>query len=95
MVKIGCKDEERDIGINDAAVVFRADGTLDILIPKIDENDTETDVGSNVLVATVVGGLLCRNDQIKEMVMNEIEAMCKFNEQGEDLTEATEDCDNC
>lgn len=50
MVKMGCKDEERDIGINDAAVVFRADGTLDILIPKIDENVTETDVGSNVLV---------------------------------------------
>ena len=91
MVKIGCTDEERDIGINDAAVIFRADGTLDILIPKIDENDTETDVGSNVLVATAVGGLLCRNDQIKELIMKEIEAMCKFNEEDdEELTKVKE-----
>lgn len=87
MVKIDCTDEERDIGVKDAALVFREDGTLDILIPKIDEDDTETDVGSNVLVATALGGLLCRNDEIKELIMNEIEAMCKFNEEDdEELT---------
>lgn len=87
MVKIDCTDEERDIGVKDAALVFREDGTLDILIPKIDEDDTETDVGSNVLVATALGGLLCRNDEIKELIMKEIEAMCKFNEEDdEELT---------
>lgn len=87
MVKMDCTDEERDIGVKDAALVFREDGTLDILIPKIDEDDTETDVGSNVLVATALGGLLCRNDEIKELIMKEIEAMCKFNEEDdEELT---------
>ena len=87
MVKMGCTDEERDIGAKDAALVFRADGTLDILIPKIDEDDTETDVENNVLVATALGGLLCRNDEIKELIMKEIEAMCKFNEEDdEELT---------
>ena len=87
MVKMDCTDEERDIGVKDAALVFREDGTLDILIPKIDEDDTETDVGSNVLVATALGGLLCRNDEIKELIMKEIEAMYKFNEEDdEELT---------
>ena len=87
MVKMDCTDEERDIGVKDAALVFREDGTLDIVIPKIDEDDTETDVGSNVLVATALGGLLCRNDEIKELIMKEIEAMCKFNEEDdEELT---------
>ena len=87
MVKMDCKDEERDIGVKDAALVFRADGTLDIIIPQMDEDDTETDVGSNVLVATALGGLLCRNDEIKELIMKEIEAMCKFNEEDdEELT---------
>ena len=87
MVKMDCKDEERDIGVKDAALVFREDGTLDIVIPKIDEDDTETDVDSNVLVATALGGLLCRNDEIKELIMKEIEAMCKFNEEDdEELT---------
>ena len=87
MVKMDCTDEERDIGAKDAALVFRADGTLDVVIPKIDEDDTETDVGSNVLVATALGGLLCRNDEIKELIMKEIEAMCKFNEEDdEELT---------
>ena len=87
MVKMDCTDEERDIGVKDAALVFREDGTLDIVIPKIDEDDTETDVGSNVLVATALGGLLCRNDEIKELIMKEIEAMYKFNEEDdEELT---------
>ena len=87
MVKMDCTDEERDIGVKDAAIVFRADGTLDVIIPKIDEDDTETDVGSNVLVATALGGLLCRNDEIKELIMKEIEAMYKFNEEDdEELT---------
>ena len=87
MVKMDCTDEERDIGVKDAALVFREDGTLDILIPKIDEDDTETDVENNVLVATALGGLLCRNDEIKELIMKEIEAMCKFNEEDdEELT---------
>ena len=87
MVKMDCTDEERDIGVKDAAIVFREDGTLDIVIPKIDEDDTETDVGSNVLVATALGGLLCRNDEIKELIMKEIEAMYKFNEEDdEELT---------
>lgn len=91
MVKMDCTDEERDIGVKDAALVFREDGTLDILIPKIDEDDTETDVGSNVLVATALGGLLCRNDEIKELIMKEIEAMCKFNEEDdEELTKVKE-----
>ena len=84
MVKMGCTDEERDIGEKDAALVFRADGTLDILIPNIDEDDTETDVENNVLVATALGGLLCRNDEIKELIMKEIEAMYKFNEEDEE-----------
>ena len=87
MVKMDCTDEERDIGVKDAALVFRADGTLDIVIPQMDEDDTDTDVGSNVLVATALGGLLCRNDEIKELIMKEIEAMCKFNEEDdEELT---------
>ena len=68
-------EENREIGDKDAAIVFREDGTLDILIPKIDENDTETDVANNVLVATALGGLLSRSDAIKELIMNEIDQM--------------------
>ena len=68
-------EEKREIGDKDAAIVFREDGTLDILIPKIDENDTETEVGTNVLVATALSGLLCNSDQIKELIMYEIEQM--------------------
>ena len=68
-------EENREIGDKDAAIVFREDGTLDILIPKIDENDTETEVGTNVLVATALSGLLCNSDQIKELIMYEIEQM--------------------
>lgn len=75
MVKMDFNDEERDIGAKDAAIVFREDGTLDILIPKIDEDDTETDVANNVLVATALGVLLSRNDEIKELIMNEIDQM--------------------
>lgn len=75
MVKMDFNDEERDIGSKDAAIVFRSDGTLDILIPKIDENDTETDVANNVLVATALGGLLSRNDEIKELIMYEVDQM--------------------
>ena len=68
-------EENREIGDKDAAIVFREDGTLDILIPKIDENDTETEVGTNVLVAVALSGLLCNSDQIKELIMYEIEQM--------------------
>ena len=68
-------EENREIGDKDAAIVFREDGTLDILIPKIDENDTDTEVGTNVLVATALSGLLCNSDQIKELIMYEIEQM--------------------
>ena len=75
MVKMDFNDEERDIGTKDAAIVFREDGTLDILIPKIDENDTETDVANNVLVATALGGLLSRSDAIKELIMYEVDQM--------------------
>ena len=84
MVKMDFNDEERDIGAKDAAIVFREDGTLDILIPKIDEDDTETDVANNVLVATALGVLLSRNDEIKELIMKEIETMCKFNEEDDE-----------
>ena len=68
-------EENREIGDKDAAIVFREDGTLDILIPKIDENDTDAEVGTNVLVATALSGLLCNSDQIKELIMYEIEQM--------------------
>ena len=68
-------EENREIGDKDAAIVFREDGTLDILIPKIDENDTETEVGTNVLVAVALSGLLCNSDQIKELIMYEIDQM--------------------
>ena len=68
-------EENREIGDKDAAIVFREDGTLDILIPKIDENDTETEVGTNVLVAVALSELLCKNDDIKELIMYEIEQM--------------------
>ena len=68
-------EENREIGNKDAAIVFREDGTLDILIPKIDENDTDAEVGTNVLVATALSGLLCNSDQIKELIMYEIDQM--------------------
>ena len=68
-------EENREIGNKDAAIVFREDGTLDILIPKIDENDTETEVGTNVLVAVALSELLCKNDDIKELIMYEVDQM--------------------
>ena len=68
-------EDDREIDSKDAAIVFKEDGSLDILIPKIDENDTETEVGTNVLFAVALSGLLCNNDQIKELIMNEIERM--------------------
>ena len=68
-------EENREIGDKDAAIVFREDGTLDILIPKIDENDTDAEVGTNVLVATALSELLCKSDEIKELIMYEIEQM--------------------
>ena len=70
-------EENREIGDKDAAIVFREDGTLDILIPKIDENDTETEVGTNVLVATALSGLLCNSDQIKELIMYEADQLMR------------------
>ena len=75
MVKMDFNDEERDIGAKDAAIVSREDGTLDIHIPKIDENDTETEVGTNVLVAVALSELLCKNDDIKELIMYEVDQM--------------------
>ena len=68
-------EENREIGDKDAAIVFKEDGTLDILIPKIDENDTETEVGTNVLVAVALSELLCKNDDIKELIMYEVDQM--------------------
>ena len=68
-------EDDREIGSKDAAIVLRDNGSLDILIPKIDENDTDTEVGTNVLVATALSGLLCNSDQIKELIMYEIEQM--------------------
>ena len=68
-------EENREIGNKDAAIVFREDGTLDILIPKIDENDTDTEVGTNVLVAVALSELLCKNDDIKELIMYEVDQM--------------------
>ena len=68
-------EDDREIDSKDAAIVFREDGTLDILIPKIDENDTETEVGTNVLVAVALSELLCKNDDIKELIMYEVDQM--------------------
>ena len=82
----------KQLGVDGVVIgCLNADGTLDILIPKIDEDDTETDVENNVLVATALGGLLCRNDEIKELIMKEIEAIYKFDEKDEEeLTKVKE-----
>ena len=45
MVKMDFNDEERDIGTKDAAIVFREDGSLDVIIPSMDDDDTDTEVG--------------------------------------------------
>ena len=68
-------EENREIGDKDAAIVFREDGSLDVIIPSMDDDDTDAEVGTNVLVATALSGLLCNSDQIKELVMYEIEQM--------------------
>ena len=75
MVKMDFNDEERDIGAKDAAIVFREDGSLDVIIPSMNDDDTDAEVGTNVLVATALSGLLCNSDQIKELIMYEIEQM--------------------
>ena len=74
MVKMDFNDEERDIGAKDAAIVFKEDGSLNVIIPSMDD-DTDTEVGSNVLFAVALSGLLCNNDEIKELIINEIECM--------------------
>ena len=68
-------EENREIGDKDATIVFREDGSLDVIIPSMDDDDTDTEVGTNVLVATALSGLLCNSDQIKELIMYEIEQM--------------------
>ena len=74
MVKMDFNDEERDIGAKDAAIVFREDGSLDVIIPSMDD-DTDTEVGSNVLVAVALSELLCKSDAIKELIMYEVDQM--------------------
>ena len=73
MVKMDFNDEERDIGDKDAAIVFKEDGSLRVIIPS--DDDTDDEVGSNVLIAVALSGLLLQNDEIKELIMNEIERM--------------------
>ena len=68
-------EENRELGDKDADIVFREDGSLDVIIPSMDDDDTDTEVGTNVLVATALSELLCKSDQIKELIMYEIEQM--------------------
>ena len=68
-------EENREIGDKDAAIVFREDGSLRVIIPSMDEDDTDSEVGSNVLVVVALSGLLLQNDEIKELIMNEIDRM--------------------
>ena len=68
-------EDDREIDSKDAAIVFREDGSLDVIIPSMDDDDTDTEVGTNVLVATALSGLLCNSDQIKELIMYEIDQM--------------------
>ena len=68
-------EENREIGNKDAAIVFREDGSLDVIIPSMDDDDTDTEVGTNVLVATALSELLCKSDEIKELIMYEIDQM--------------------
>ena len=68
-------EDDREIDSKDAAIVFREDGSLDVIIPSMDDDDTDAEVGTNVLVATALSGLLCNSDQIKELIMYEIEQM--------------------
>ena len=66
-------EDDREIGSKDAAIVFKEDGSLRVIIPS--DDDTDDEVGSNVLVAVALSGLLLQNDEIKELIMNEIERM--------------------
>ena len=75
MVKMDFNDEERDIGTKDAAIVFKEDGSLNVIIPSMDDDDTDPEVGSNVLTAVALSELLCNSDQIKELIMYEIDQM--------------------
>lgn len=69
-------EEDREIGSKDSAIVFKEDGSLKVIIPSMDEDDTvHSEVGSNVLVAVALSGLLLQNDEIKELIMNEIDRM--------------------
>ena len=66
-------EDDREIGSKDAAIVFKEDGPLRVIIPS--DDDTDDEVGSNVLIAVALSGLLLQNDEIKELIMNEIERM--------------------
>ena len=66
-------EENNEIGSKDAAIVFKEDGSLRVIIPS--DDDTDAEVGSNVLVAVALSGLLLQNDEIKELIMNEIDRM--------------------
>ena len=66
-------EDDREIGSKDAAIVFKEDGSLRVIIPS--DDDTDDEVGSNVLVAVALSGLLLQNDEIKELIMNEIDRM--------------------
>ena len=68
-------EEDREIGNKDAAIVFKEDGSLNVIIPVIDDDVTATEVGSNVLTAVALSGLLCKNDAIKELIMYEVDQM--------------------
>ena len=80
MVKMDFNDEERDIGAKDAAIVFKEDGSLNVIIPSMDDDVTAAEVGSNVLVAVALSELLCKSDEIKELIMYEVDQMMsKYN----------------
>ena len=66
-------EDDREIDSKDAAIVFTEDGSLRVIIPS--DDDTDDEVGSNVLIAVALSGLLLQNDEIKELIMNEIERM--------------------
>ena len=66
-------EDDREIGSKDAAIVFKEDGSLRVVIPS--DDDTDDEVGSNVLIAVALSGLLLQNDEIKELIMNEIDRM--------------------
>ena len=68
-------EENREIGDKDAAIVFREDGSLDVIIPSMDDDNTATEVGTNVLVAVALSELLCKSDAIKELIMYEVDQM--------------------